>query len=408
MRLSPTLACAAVLLGACSSDSSGGGATPMTSGAGGTAGVEADAAMIMQGAGATPGSGSASDASDAGNLAPMDAMVARDAGRERDAAGDAEAPPFSVRPWPTDDPVTELDLSGAFGTDVSGLTYEPAGPGAGIVWAAMNLAPSKLYKIEKAGAVWQRSVVDDWGNGKELRFPDGQGVPDAEGVTRAAPGSDIIYVGSERDLQGGAASTSRLSVLSYDTSAGGGTLTALREWDLTASLPAASANQGIEAVTWIPDSALSSLADEASDSVYDPNRYPEHGGGVFVVGIEGQSGLFFFVLDDGGGSTLLGTAQTDLSGVMGLEYDRDVGYLWAYCDDTCGNRAVILTLSGNHFEKRAELMRPPSLPNINNEGIAIAPESDCAGGRKPFYWVEDGNTNGHVLRAGTIPCGAFL
>ena len=69
---------------------------------------------------------------------------------------------------------------------------------------------------------------------------------------------------------------------------------------------------------------------------------------------------------------------------------------------------MILTLEGNHFEKRAELMRPDTLPNINNEGIAIGPESECVAGKKPFFWVEDGNTNGHVLRAGTIPCGDFL
>ena len=48
------------------------------------------------------------------------------------------------------------------------------------------------------------------------------------------------------------------------------------------------------------------------------------------------------------------------------------------------------------------------MPNVDNEGIAIAPESSCVGGFKPFYWTEDGSTGGHALRADSIPCGAFV
>jgi hypothetical protein len=204
-------------------------------------------------------------------------------------------------------------------------------------------------------------------------------------------------------------------VLSYDTSSPGASLTALREWNLTESLPSVSANQGLEALTFIPDAAVvaGGLVDDSGDT-YDPAAYPAHGDGLFAVGIEASSMIYFFALGTDGSIARIATASTPLTGVMGLEYDRDVGYLWAYCDDTCGNRAAILLLGASvasdagHFTVRAELMRPSSLPNANNEGIAIAPESECVDGRKSFYWVEDGTTNGHVLRVGTIPCGAFL
>jgi hypothetical protein len=254
-------------------------------------------------------------------------------------------------------------------------------------------------------------MSDGWDDGKTLLFPDGSGIPDAEGVTLTANDSDLVYVGSERNLQGANAGTSRSSVLSYNPLMAGAadTLTALQEWNLAPSLPSVGANQGLEAVTWIPDGQLGFFFDPATDERYEPDDYPTHGKGLFVVGLESQKDLYFFALGSDGSVDLIATIATELTGIMGLEYDACVGYLWAYCDDTCGNRAEILSmLPSGEFARRASVAAPPTLPDINNEGIAVAPESECTEGVKPFYWVEDGNTGGHVLRAGTIPCGAFL
>ena len=44
------------------------------------------------------------------------------------------------------------------------------------------------------------------------------------------------------------------------------------------------------------------------------------------------------------------------------------------------------------------------MANLNNEGFTITPDSECVGGSKPVFWADDGNTGGHALRAGTIPC----
>jgi hypothetical protein len=52
--------------------------------------------------------------------------------------------------------------------------------------------------------------------------------------------------------------------------------------------------------------------------------------------------------------------------------------------------------------------RPSTLPDVNNEGIAIAPESECSNGRKAFFWTDDAATGGNSLRRDAIPCGRFF
>jgi hypothetical protein len=48
------------------------------------------------------------------------------------------------------------------------------------------------------------------------------------------------------------------------------------------------------------------------------------------------------------------------------------------------------------------------MPNLANEGLAIAPESECMSGFKGFFWADDGETGGHALRFDAIPCGPFI
>ena len=51
------------------------------------------------------------------------------------------------------------------------------------------------------------------------------------------------------------------------------------------------------------------------------------------------------------------------------------------------------------------LMDPATLPDSNFEGIAFQPESECAQGKKNFFWTDDDAASGHALYRGTIPCG---
>jgi hypothetical protein len=44
------------------------------------------------------------------------------------------------------------------------------------------------------------------------------------------------------------------------------------------------------------------------------------------------------------------------------------------------------------------------MPNLNNEGLAIAPQSECVAGKKEVLWADDGDTGGNSLRRGAIDC----
>jgi hypothetical protein len=319
--------------------------------------------------------------------------------------------------WPTDDMVVEVDAAGAFpGQNLSGLVYAPArGATPAELWMIRNGGPSQLYRLRANGAQWSALSSEGWGQGKTLLFPNGGGAPDGEGITWADDGSPIMYVVSERDGIGASAPT----VLSYDTSASAATLTATRAFDLTNDLRALmlGANTGPEALAWVPDSYLTSagFVDEATGAPYDPARYPNHMGGLFFVGIEQTGGIYTYALDHtSGGATRVASIVSGQSGTMALEFDRDSNYLWAWCDDTCGNRASILRVEDNpsspkkgRFGVRRSIARPSSLPDANHEGMTIAPASECSGNKKAVYWVEDGPDD-HVLRRGTLPCGGFL
>jgi len=57
------------------------------------------------------------------------------------------------------------------------------------------------------------------------------------------------------------------------------------------------------------------------------------------------------------------------------------------------------------FVLRHQFDRPSSLPDSNNEGIAVAPQSECQDGVKSFFWTDDADQDGFSLRTDKIPCG---
>jgi hypothetical protein len=312
--------------------------------------------------------------------------------------------------WPGQNDVTTVDGSAVFGGNLSGLTYEPATVSSpAVLWAVRN-GPGTLYRLIYDGSIWTPDPANGWGAGKALHYTTGLNNTDSEGVTLAEPGSPAIYVATERNND--ASTVSRLSVLRFDTSASGSELTATHDWNLTADLPAVGANLGLEAITWIPDSFLVSKGffDEGKAHAYNPSEYPNHGAGLFFVGVEGSGIIYVYALDHvSGGFSRVATIASGNTGVMSLEFDRDVGYLWAGCDDSCANELGILQIDATgKFFVRQQFDRPSTLPNVNNEGIAIAPESECSGGFKSFFWTDDGETGGHSLRRDSIPCGPFL
>jgi hypothetical protein len=312
--------------------------------------------------------------------------------------------------------VAIVDDSNVFGSNLSGLFYEPAaGTAPAVLWAVQN-GPSTLYRLLWTGSVWAPDTTNEWGNGKTLEYPNAQGGPDSEGVTKAAFGSSGVYVSTERDNDNG--NTSRLSVLLFDDTAAPATFAATIEWNLTSDLPTVDPNLGLEAIAWVPDSYLTSkgFLDESIHAAYDPSRYANHQGGIFFIGLEANGMIYAYALDHSDGTfQRVATIASGNPAIMDLSFDRDVGYLWAACDDTCKGRTNVLTIDTRpgsatlgKFVVLQGFERPSSMANLNNEGFTVTTESTCQAGFKSVFYSDDSNTNKHAIRRDSIPCGAFL
>lgn len=357
---------------------------------------------------------------DAGADGPWDAGTP-EASAPKDAAADAALPgdaeltptpdagePTRFEAWPWTDSVVAVDGANTFSENLSGLTYESAGDGTGVLWAVQD-RPAKLHRLQWNGSIYAPTSGGGWNAGKALLYPNGRGAPDAEGVTKADPGAPALYVAAERDNNDD--SVSRISVLRYDTSQSGKSLVATHEWSLNAALPGLPANRGIEAITFIPDAFLvrRGLIDDNRGAAYDPDLYPDHAGGLFFVGIEGTGAIDGYALDHRtGGSQRVVSLTSGQAGVMALEFDRDTGYLWTQCDDSCGNRITVLDLDeSGRFALRHAFEPDSAIREPHNEGLALASGAECVDGMKAIFWADDAATDGHSIRRGSVRCDRF-
>jgi hypothetical protein len=326
-------------------------------------------------------------------------------GATRGAANDC---PVAASAWPGSPAISNADAANVFGGNLSGLAYQPSGSGAtGVLWAVRN-GPSTLYRLIYDGSKWTPDTANGWGAGKTLVYPDGAGVPDAEGVTLAGGDANGIYVSVERNDSGGQANTSRPAVLRYDTSSAGATLTATKEFNLTADIPGLGANAGLEAVTWVPDDQLvgKGFFDENAGAKYDPATYANHGAGLFFAGVEQDGKILAYALNQQTGSFVrVATIASGFPKLMELTYEPETKQLWAICDDSCNGRTAKLDVSPTgRFAVTKTFERPAGMPNLNNEGFAIAPQAECVNGLKPVFYSDDSNTDQHALRTGALNC----
>jgi hypothetical protein len=317
--------------------------------------------------------------------------------------------------WPGTDAVTTVDGTDVFDGNLSGLTYEgAAGASPAVLWAARN-RPGALYRLLQSGGTWASDTASGWGSGKAIHYLDGSGNIDAEGLTRAELDQPVMYVATERDND--ELSVSRPSILRFDLGSSATSLSATHEWNLVADLPTVDANLGLEAITWIPDAFLvaRSFVDESTGSTYAPANYPNHGSGLFFVALEVNGAIYAYALDHTAVSYhRVATIASGHPTLMSLDFDRETGMLWAGCDDSCNGQMNVLALDGaassgtfGRFRLRFEFARPSSMPNLVNEGFALAPESECSGGQKPVFFADDAETDGHAIRRDTVPCGAL-
>ncbi|MCT1478788.1 lamin tail domain-containing protein [Microbacterium sp. p3-SID336] len=308
-----------------------------------------------------------------------------------------------VGAWPGSAEVRVVDDTPAFLEDSSGLDVQETPDGV-VLWAVDN-GEGRIWKLD-AQADGSVTKADGWDQGKRVRFPKdaqnpGAAGPDTEGIT--VDGDGFVYVASERD--NGAKGVNQNTLLKVDPEEAAGDLVAQQQWDLTTLLPAVGANLGVEAVQWVPDSALAgALFDDTTGAAYDPAVHPGHGDGLFLVAVEDDGHVYAFALAADGSATLVSEIEPGLAGVMALDWDSVRGTLWAVCDDGCQGRAAEVTLNGTAAPDVAHYARPAGMPDINNEGFATAPASLAVDGQRPVWWFADGFAS-QALRTGTLPGG---
>ena len=306
----------------------------------------------------------------------------------RDAANECPGP---AQPWLGSDAVSIADDPGVFGQNLSGLAYQPSGSSApGVLWAVRN-NPSTLFRLIWDGAKWKPDTANSWANGKQLVYPDGGGVPDAEGVTLGGGDANGIFVATERNDDGINSNTSRTSVLRYDVSAPGAKLTATKEWNLTPDMPGLPQNAGLEAITWVPDDVLvaKGFMDDIKGKRYNPADYADHGNGLFFVGVEKGGRIAAYALNQSTGAyDMVQSFASGFPAIMDLTYDAETNKLWAVCDNSCDGRTATLDVAQSgpntgYFLVSDTYARPAGMDNLNNEGFAIAPQAECVNGLKP-------------------------
>jgi hypothetical protein len=315
--------------------------------------------------------------------------------------------------WPGDADIRTVDLANTFGPNMSGLSLQPVtGSSTGVLWAVRN-GPGTLFRLAYLNGTWTPYSSRTWTGGKALRYPDGQGDVDAEGVL--VRGS-MAYVAAERN--NGASSVSRNSILLYNVgTATGAAITALREWNLTADLPVVGANLGLEGITFVSDAYLTAngFFDESKGRAYTPADYSNHQGGLFFVGVEGNGLVYAYALDHvSGGFTRVASFPGGFNGAMDVTFDEALGQLWVVCDDTCQGRTAVHRIDtqvGSPTQGRFVITnrfdRPAGMPDTNNEGFTFAPLSSCVNGKRPVIWADDNQLGGFALRQGTLTCAPF-
>ena len=120
--------------------------------------------------------------------------------------------------------------------------------------------------------------------------------------------------------------------------------------------------------------------------------------------------IYAYALDHlGGGFTRIAAIASGFPAIMDLQFDRELNNLWAVCDNTCDGRTSVLRVDSTtgRFVITQLFERPTGMPNLNNEGFGFVPLSECNANVRFAFWADDGETNGHAIRRGTLTCMAL-
>ena len=302
--------------------------------------------------------------------------------------------------WPGAKEVTVFDTQATFLEDSSGLDYYngqlyAVDNGTGKFW---------ILDVEKDGSM---KFAKGFENGKRVRFqkdaqnPAAAG-PDAEGISVDENG--YVYLACERDNSEKGVNYD--TILQVNPNAEGTDLVALKEWDITDSLPPVSANMGIEAVEWVSGSEVNGvLFNNSLQKTFQLSDYPNAvADGVFFVALEENGHVYAYVLNEDGSSVQVADIDAKIGGAMALDYDTYEHVLWVVADNGYNNLAAKIKLNGTQEPEIVHVLPPEGLDvTANNEGFAIAGAEYTVNGQRPVYRFTDGVTVGS-LKIGSLSC----
>lgn len=282
--------------------------------------------------------------------------------------------------------------------------------------SGLDFYKGQLYAVDNGtGRFWVLDVAMDgsmtfakgFEDGKRVRFQkdaenSGAAGPDAEGIT--VDGSGMVYIASERDNSAKGVNYNTILMVNPNNSAED--LVALKEWNLTASLPQVSANMGIEAVEWVSGADVNGkLFDQNTNDVFDIANYPKAtANGVFFVALEDNGHVYAYVLNDDETCIQIADIDSKLGGAMALDYDTYEKVLWVVADNGYNNRAAKITFNKTSDVDIAHVNAPAGVDaTANNEGFAIAEHTYTKDGQRPVYRFCDGVKSGALL-VGYLAC----
>ena len=275
-------------------------------------------------------------------------------GQKNVGAGDSED--IATEPWPFDpQEIQDLDLGEEFQVeDMSGVDFDDNGR----AWIVNN-GESRLFALDYKDGEY--TLAGSW----DLKYADGSGLPDTEGITATGDG---LYVSTERNNADKGVSHPSVLRFDYPTETSE-TLSATTEWNLAEFLPEdLAANAGLEAIEAVP--------------------------GGFAVGVEGTGEVLFVDLS-GAQPQLVQRYQSPFTGVMALDYSGS--QLRVMCDEACEGASIVLE-KGTEWAPVTEIQaRPAAMENFANEGYASFSD-ECT---TRFLWADDAGENGTSLRAAT-------
>lgn len=300
--------------------------------------------------------------------------------------------------WPGKQTVEVYDKTSMFLEDSSGLDFfngqlYAVDNGTGKFW---------ILNVTKDGDL---SYADGFDNGKRIRYQkDANDVtaagPDTEGI--CVDGDGMVYVASERDnsLKG----VNYNSILMVNPNEEKEDLVALKEWNITDSLPEVSANMGIEAVEWVSSKDVNGkLFDQNTNTAFNISNYPNAiANGVFFVALEDNGHVYAYILNQDGTAIQIADIDAMIGGAMALDYDTYENVLWVVADNGYKNRAAQVVFTGQSDVEITHVLAPTGLDiNENYEGFAITDSTYGMDGQRTVYRFLDGVSSG-ALSIGSL------